>query len=236
MLDGHISNLFCQVSSPLSFQAVLRSSKHRYSESRDFTSDPSNIQLDDEVTRNTTSLNVIERETDVEIQTHLYLLQRAWKFSRGNPNPIIGSGTAFDALNFLPIERTMRNAELIYFCKAILFIQIIITLIIAISSPVTGSFICHNWWQRSTCCILWKVYLKYCSIPSFGKLDHSRLIMLSSGSTRTYSWKMRWGDCHRRTSHIAHNWLSQKTWKKYRRWNSTDRAISGYAWGKMNIP
>jgi hypothetical protein len=144
MLDGHISNLFCQVSSPLSFQAVLRSSKHRYSESRDFTSDPSNIQLDDEVTRNTTSLNVIERETDVEIQSHLYLLQRAWKFSRGNPNPIIGSGTAFDALNFLPIERTMRNAELLYFCKASLFIQIIITLIIAISSPVTGSFICHN--------------------------------------------------------------------------------------------
>jgi hypothetical protein len=144
--DGHIFNLFCQVSSPMSFQTVLRSTKHRFSESRDFTSHPSNHQLDDEVARNTTSLKVIERETDVEIRSHLYLIQRAWKLSKGNPNPIIGSGTAFDALNFLPIEQTMRNAELLYFCKASLFIQIIITLIIAISSPITGSFICHNRW------------------------------------------------------------------------------------------
>jgi hypothetical protein len=143
--DTHLFNIFCRVSSPLSFQAFLRSGQHRFSESQDFTSDSSNLQLDDEVTGDpATALEVTETETDVEIQSHLYLIQRAWKFSKGNPNPIIGSGTAFDALNFLPIERTMRNAELLYFCKASLFIQIIIALIIAVSSPVTGSFICHN--------------------------------------------------------------------------------------------
>jgi hypothetical protein len=126
--DGHMFNLFSQVSSPLSFQAFLPSAEHRFSESPDFTSDSSNLQLDDEVTRNTTttSLKVTERETDVEIQSYLYLIQRAWKFSKGNPNPIIGGGTVFDALNFLPIDRTMRNAELLYFCKVGSFIQLII--------------------------------------------------------------------------------------------------------------
>ena len=99
-----------------------------------------------DLSRNTTPAKVTEREMDMQIQSQSYLLQRVWKFSKGNPNAIIGSGTAFDALNFLPIERTMRNAELLYFCKASLFIQIIITLIIAISSPITGSFICHNRW------------------------------------------------------------------------------------------
>jgi hypothetical protein len=143
--DIHQFNLFCQSFSPSSFQPFLQSGQHRFLESQAFTSDSGNLQLDDEVTRDTTtSLKVTESETDVEIQSALYLIRRAWKFSNGNPNPIIGSGTAFDALNFLPIERTMRNAELLYFCKAGLFVQIIIALIIATSSPVIGSFICDN--------------------------------------------------------------------------------------------
>jgi hypothetical protein len=142
--DAHMFNLLCRVSSPLRLQAVLRSTKHRFSESRDFTSDPSNLQLDDELSMNTIPLKVAEREKDVQIQSHLYLLQRVWKFSKADPNTIIGSGTVFNALSVLPIERTMRNAELLYFCKASLFIHITMTLIIAISSPVTGSLFCNN--------------------------------------------------------------------------------------------
>jgi hypothetical protein len=77
-----------------------------------------------DLSRNTTPAKVTEREMDMQIQSQSYLLQRVWKFSKGNPNAIIGSGTAFDALNFLPIERTMRNAELLYFCKATLPIHL----------------------------------------------------------------------------------------------------------------
>ena len=40
-----------------------------------------------------------------------------WLSSNGDPGAFVGSGTAYDTLNDLPIDQSRRNADLFYFCE-----------------------------------------------------------------------------------------------------------------------